>query len=260
MSAGDAIHGAGDAAISMNNIKAVLQYDGTEYHGWQIQPGRRTIQGVLTEALSQLDQRPVIVHGAGRTDAGAHAEGQVANFFLSRRWATADLIRAINACLPRDIRVVEASPVDPLFHARFDAKAKTYRYRFYLGRVVSPFLYRYVYPCFYPLNVSRMQEACSLLLGKHDFAAFSSRSQERSTTIRVITEITLVESDHMLELCVTADGFLRAMVRRLAGTLQEVGRGRMSLEQVAALLHHDPAVEAGPTLPAQGLTLLRVDY
>lgn len=244
----------------MNNVKAVLQYDGADYHGWQIQPNGRTIQGMLTDALSQLDQRSVVVHGAGRTDAGVHAEGQVANFSLRRQWPAFDLVRAINGHLPRDIRVVDAMPVDPAFHARLDAKAKTYRYCFCLGRVVSPFLYRYVHPCFYPLDMDRMRDAVPLLRGEHDFAAFSLQSQERSTTVRQITDIELVQRGELLELRITANGFLRAMARRLAGTLQDVGRGRISLDHVEALLRNDATVEAGPTLPAKGLTLVRVDY
>jgi tRNA pseudouridine38-40 synthase len=242
----------------MRNVKIVLEYDGTNYHGWQIQPTGTTIQGILTEVLSMLDGRAVIVHGAGRTDAGVHAEGQVANFLFHRAMTEERLLRAINGNLPPDIRVKDVAVVSSEFHARFDAKAKTYRYTFFLGKVVSPFIYRYVYHCGFPLNLDRIYEAVGLLKGQHDFAAFSTKSPKRATTIRHITAIDVLREGDLLKLEITADGFLRYMVRRIAGTLREVGRGRISLDQVQLML--TAAAEGGPSLPAKGLTLVRVNY
>lgn len=244
----------------MRNVRILIEYDGTNYQGWQIQPAGATIQGLLTAVLSQLDDRPVVVHGAGRTDAGAHAEGQVANFFFHRQMTEYELLRALNGNLPPDIRVRDVAFVSPDFHSQFSAKAKTYRYVFFLGEIVSPFLYRYVYRCHFPLDLDRIRAAAARLKGEHDFAGFAAKSHDGDTTVRRITELELIRHNDVLEMRITADGFLRAMVRRIAGTLQEVGRGRLSLEEVEGLLHGESSVTAGPSLPAKGLTLVRVDY
>lgn len=244
----------------MRNVRIVIQYDGTAYHGWQKQPCGPTIQGVLTDVLARLDGQPVIVHGAGRTDAGVHALGQVANFFFRREMTEWELLKALNGNLPPDIRVVDVQFAHPHFHARRHARSKTYRYAFFLGEVVSPFLYRYVYHCRYRLDLERLQQAAELFKGEHDFAGFATQPQTSSSTIRRITDVKLVHQNEFLHVYITADGFLRSMARRIAGTLQEVGRGKMSLDDVRRRLcgdHHGPE---GPSLPAKGLTLIRVDY
>ncbi|MBI3949819.1 MAG: tRNA pseudouridine(38-40) synthase TruA [Acidobacteria bacterium] len=244
----------------MRNVKILIEYDGTNYHGWQMQPAGVTIQGVFTETLSRLDDRPVVVHGAGRTDAGAHAQGQVANFLFHRPMTEPELLRALNGNLPPDIRVRAVTYVDPDFHARLSAESKTYRYVFFLGLVVSPFIYRYVYHCIFPLDLDRIRTALPLFKGEHDFSNFAVGSHQRATTVRRVTELVTAHTGEKLEMQITANGFLRAMVRRIAGTLQEVGRGRLSLQAVEGLLHGETSVEAGPSLPAKGLTLVRVDY
>ena len=244
----------------MRNVKIIVEYDGTNYKGWQSQHKGGTIQALLEDILSELDERPVVVQGAGRTDAGVHALGQVANFIFHREMTKHELRRALNGNLLPEIRVREVSFVDPSFHARFSAKAKTYRYVFYLGEVVSPFLHRFVYHCHYLLDTDRMRAVAPLFKGEHDFLLLSSKSRQRRSTIRHITEVELIEHNELLEVCVTANGFLRSMVRRIAGTLKEVGRGRLSAQDVERLLQGDDSVKAGPSLPARGLTLLRVHY
>lgn len=248
------------SSASGYNVKIVVQYDGTHFHGWQRQATGVTIQGVLEEVLSRLGSRPVTVHGAGRTDAGVHALGQVASFLWQRPMSEQQLLRALNGNLGPEIRVREVSFVEPSFHARLSAKTKTYCYAFYLGEVVSPFVHRYVYHCRYRLDIERMREVVPLFIGEHDFSLFSTSPADHSHGVRRITELKLMQQGELLEMQITANGFLRSMVRRIAGTLQEVGRGRLSAEAVQRLLQGDSSVQAGPSLPAKGLTLLRVDY
>jgi tRNA pseudouridine38-40 synthase len=219
-----------------------------------------TIQDLLEEILSRLDGRRVVVHGAGRTDAGVHALGQVASFMLQREMPELELLRALNGNLGPEVCVREVSFVDPRFHARLSAKAKTYRYVLYLGDVVSPFLHRYVYHCHYRLNIERMRAVAPLFVGQHDFSLLCSKSRPWGSPVREVTELKLIEQDEWLEMQITANGFLRSMARRIAGTLEEVGRGRLSAGEVERLLRGERAVQAGPALPAKGLTLLRVDY
>jgi len=244
----------------MRNVKIVLEYDGTDFHGWQIQARGRTVQGVLEEVLSRLDHRPVMVHGAGRTDRGVHAEAQVANFFLERERTPTELLRAINANLPPDVRIKHVEFVEPDFHARLDARSKTYRYTMFCGRILSPFLYRYVYHLIFPVDVTSMQQAAKMLMGEHDFASFSTREYERKSTVRCIREVELWCERDLLALEITADGFLRYMVRTIAGTLCEIGRGRLQVKDMERILAARDRRLAGPTLPAKGLTLVRVDY
>jgi tRNA pseudouridine38-40 synthase len=244
----------------MRNVKISLEYDGTDFHGWQIQPGRRTIQGLLTDILSRLDHRPVTVHGASRTDAGVHACGQVASFFFHREMTERDLLRALNANLPPDVRVRELAFVSPNFHARYHALRKTYRYRIYCGSVVSPFLYRYVYPLIFPVEVEPMEQAARVLLGEHDFSAFSTRERRGKSPIRRVLSVRLWRQGDMLTFEITANGFLRYMVRTIMGTLCEIGRGRRSVDEMARILEGRDRRRAGPTLPARGLTLMKVDY
>jgi len=152
----------------VQNVKLLVQYDGTDFHGWQIQAGARTVQGVLTEALSRLDRRPVTVHGAGRTDRGVHAEGQVATVLLTREMSEEEWRRALNANLPPDVRVMAVEFVPPDFHARYSAVSKTYRYTLGIGPVLSPFLYRYAHHFPFPLDVAAMQRALEVIIGEHD--------------------------------------------------------------------------------------------
>ena len=244
----------------MQNFKITIQYDGTDYHGWQPQANGRTIQGELTRVLSLFDDREVTVHGAGRTDAGVHAEAQVASFFLKRSFEPQLLRDAINGNLHRDVRVVEAEPVDDSFHARFLAKGKFYRYRIWNGPVVRPFVYRYVYHHRDPLDIGAMWLASAALVGKHDFSAFTGAGSEAESHIRTLTRLDVVENGNEIWIEAEADGFLRYMVRTIAGTLIEVGRGRRSASSIGDVLESCDRNRAGATVSAAGLTLIRVDY
>jgi tRNA pseudouridine38-40 synthase len=249
----------------MQNIKITIQYDGTDYHGWQIQARGRTIQGELTRVLSLLDDRQVTVHGSGRTDAGVHAEGQVASFFLQRSWDVVRLRDAINGNLDPDIRVVGVEFVDDSFHARASAKRKVYRYRICTAPVISPFLYRFVYHHRGPLERHTMFEASRPLVGEHDFSAFTVAGSEAESRVRAIHWISFDyehedEDDDGFSIIVAADGFLRYMVRIIVGTLIEVGRGRRGPDSVSRVLASRDRRLAGPTASAAGLTLVRVDY
>jgi tRNA pseudouridine38-40 synthase len=244
----------------VQNVKLLVQYDGTDFHGWQIQAGARTVQGVLTEALSRLDRRPVTVHGAGRTDRGVHAEGQVATVLLTREMSEEEWRRALNANLPPDVRVMAVEFVPPDFHARYSAVSKTYRYTLGIGPVLSPFLYRYAHHFPFPLDVAAMQRALEVIIGEHDFASFGTRERPGKTTVRRVYAAHLWQEDDRLHLEITANGFLRYMVRTLMGTLCEIGRGRWRVHDMERILRARDRRVAGPTFPAKGLTLLRVHY
>jgi tRNA pseudouridine38-40 synthase len=210
--------------------------------------------------LTLLDHRPVTVYGAGRTDAGVHAEGQVANVFLQREFDPHGLREAINGNLDRDIRALDVEQVADSFNARFSARLKTYRYQIWTGPVVSPFLYRYVYHYRGHLDVGEMRRAAKALVGAHDFSAFTVMHTEIEDRVRTLKRLDLDQREDCLTLMAEADGFLRYMVRTIVGTLIEVGRGRRAASSMAeVLLSLDRAI-AGPTAPAVGLTLVRVGY
>jgi tRNA pseudouridine38-40 synthase len=244
----------------MRNFKITIQYDGTNYHGWQIQSNGRSVQGEITRALSILDHRPVTVYGAGRTDAGVHAEGQVANFFVERDFESWLLRDAINGNLDRDIRVLKVEPVSDAFNARHSAIQKTYRYRIWTGDVISPFVYRYVHHYRSALNIEAMQRAAATLIGTHDFTAFTVSSSDAEEHVRTLVRVDIEQEANEISIIVSGDGFLRYMVRTIAGTLIEVGRGKRTPASVAATLESLDRGNAGPSAPAHGLTLVRVDY
>ena len=244
----------------MRNYKLTIAYDGTNYHGWQMQINARTIQGELTAVLSLLDHRPVTLHGAGRTDAGVHAEGQVANVLLERPFEPLELREAINAHLDRDLRVMRVVPVDAGFNARFLAKSKTYRYQICTAAVVEPFEFRYVYHHRGELDAGEMEHAAALLLGKHDFGAFTTANRDVENSTRTLTQLDVDKGAGRVVITASADGFLRYMVRTIAGTLIDVGRGRRTPASVVEALGSKRRESAGPTAPARGLTLVRVAY
>jgi tRNA pseudouridine38-40 synthase len=244
----------------VNNVKVTIQYDGTEYNGWQTQAEGRTIQGELTRVLSVLNQGPIVIHGAGRTDSGVHAEGQVGNFVLEREFDPRELRDAINGNLERDIRITACEFVDESFHARRSAKLKTYCYQIWNGDVVNPFCYRYVHHYRTALDLDAMQQAASHILGTHDFSAFTSGGSEAEDHVRTLHQLEVDSSGQIISITAAANGFLRYMVRTIAGTLIEVGRGRRTPEGMLATLESRNRSEAGPTAPPCGLTLIRVDY
>jgi tRNA pseudouridine38-40 synthase len=248
------------------NFKLTIQYDGTDFHGWQMQGEQRTVQGELTKALSLIDGAPVVVHGSGRTDAGVHAEGQVANVQLQKQITTEKLRAAINGNVGKDVRVLEVQAVDDEFHARYSALEKTYVYRIVNGPVISPFWLRYAHHDSRAFEVERMARCAELFVGTHDWTAFSSAQSESETRERTITRLIVTSRwdgrgrCSLIEMSVSADGFLRYMVRSIAGTLMAVGRGEMTNENVARLIDEGDRSLAAATAPADGLTLLHVSY
>lgn len=249
------------------NYRLTIQYDGTDFHGWQVQgAGERTVQGELARALSLIEGRAVVVHGAGRTDAGVHALGQVASVELRREISGDKLRAAINGNLAPDVRVIEAQTVDADFHARYSARGKTYCYRIFNARYASPFLVRYTHTDARPLDVARMRECARLFVGTHDWTAFSAAQADIQTRVRTVTEVAVRElwseegRGRLVEITARAEGFLRYMVRSIAGTLLEVGRGQMDAAQVARALDSRERSLAGATAPAKGLTLVEVHY
>ena len=244
----------------MRTLKLTLAYDGTRFVGWQRQPAGASIQGLLEEALARFEGSPVTVHGAGRTDAGVHARGQVASVRVTFTHDTATLARALNAQLPQDIRVIEVAEVAPEFHARFSARAKTYQYEMRTTPVSHPFDRAYVWHLPEPLDIDAMREAAAVLPGIHDFAAFQSTGTETSSTVRTIYRSELTRGSGLLTYEITGDGFLRHMVRAIVGTLVEVGRRQRPAQTMADLVAGGTRADAGATAPAHGLVLVRVDY
>ncbi len=248
------------------NFKLTIQYDGTDFHGWQMQAKLRTVQGELTGALSLIDGRDVVVHGSGRTDAGVHAEGQVANVDLHKEITEQKLRSAINGNVGKDVRVIEAKVVTDDFHARYSALAKTYRYRVVNGPVMSPFWLRYAHHEARSLDLELMSKSAELFLGRHDWTAFSSAQSDAETKSRTITGLAVSghwdESSQcrVIEMTVSADGFLRYMVRSIAGTLLAVGRGEVGQSAIGRALASGERELAGATAPAKGLTLVEVRY
>lgn len=253
----------------MRTLKITLAYDGTRFVGWQRQAHGESIQGLLEDALGRIEGDAVTVHGAGRTDAGVHALGQVASVRITVGHDTATLLRAMNAQLPGEIRVrsVEDAPTD--FHARFGARTKTYRYLIRNTPLGDPFDRAYTWHVPEALDVGAMREAAALLVGTHDFAAFQSAGTDVATTVRTMTrsEVTIdapamnrASQTGLIAYEVTGDGFLRHMVRAVVGTLVEVGRGWRNAADMAALLAGGRRAEAGVTAPPQGLFLVGVEY
>ena len=249
------------------NYKLLMQYDGTDFHGWQVQENDRTIQGELERVIGMLVDRDVAVVGSGRTDAGVHAEGQVANVKLpDGKFTPEKLKQAINGNIWRDIRILKAEKADDDFHARFSAKMKTYVYRVVNAPVMSPFWRRFAHHEMRPLDVGRMNDVARLFLGEHDWTAFSAAKADGENRVRKVMDFT-VESHWdaraqgtMIEFRITAPGFLRYMVRSIVGTMLEVGRGEKDGDTIQTAIITGDRDLAGKTASAQGLTLLKVDY
>jgi tRNA pseudouridine38-40 synthase len=249
------------------NYRLTIQYDGTDFAGWQVQArGERTVQGELERVLSLLDGRAVAVHGAGRTDAGVHAEAQVASFRLEREFAPDKLRDALNGNLTPDLRVIEAGRAAEGFHARFSARGKTYVYRIFNERFDSPFLSRYAHREGRPLDLGRMRRCAPLFLGTHDWTAFSAAQSDVRDRVRTVTRLDVSERrsergrGRLVEITAGADGFLRFMVRSIAGTLIASGRGEAGEDTIRRALATGDRKLAAATAPALGLTLVGVHY
>src|SRR5271167_3521101 len=242
----------------MRNIKLTIAYDGADFHGWQMQPGLATIQGAISEAASQITQEKVFIQGASRTDTGVHALGQVAHFKTQSGLPAAEFQRALNALLPPTVRIAAAEEVGPEFHARWQAQGKTYRYRIYRGRVLPPFDYRRALHYPWPLDESKMAEAARLFEGEHDFSSFAASSgseendRDRNMT-RVIYSSEIVSEPEREEIAYVVRGqsFLRYMVRKIVGTLIEVGKGRLSPDDIPKLFELRDRTRSGPTVPPE---------
>lgn len=247
------------------NFKLTIQYDGTDFHGWQVQENSRTIQGELERVIGMLEDGPVTVHGSGRTDAGVHADGQIANVKMSRAFTPEKLRSAINGNLWRDIRIMKVETVPDEFHARFSATGKHYLYRIINAPVMSPFWKRFAHHEPRPLDVNKMTAAAQLFLGEHDWTAFSSAQADGENRVRTIRDVSLTTSwddraGSVIEFRISAQGFLRYMVRSIAGTLIEVGQGAKDSDTIQTAIITGDRSLAGKTAPAQGLTLVKVDY
>lgn len=261
----------GGNMLPMRIIKLILEYEGTAYHGWQVQKDRITIQSVLEEKVFRVTGEPSGVVGASRTDAGVHAFGQVAVFRTQSKLDAATIKRALNAVLPQDIRVLAATEVGSSFHPREDALRKRYVYIIANQRMSSAFLYRYTWIVPQRLGINLMEQAARMLIGKHDFSAFMGTGSEIKHPVREIYSLDVEKLDTIdfmtvclkgtfIKMTIEANGFLRHMVRNIIGTLVEIGRGRIPLEEMKEILESRDRRRAGQTAPAKGLFLERIDY
>jgi tRNA pseudouridine38-40 synthase len=251
----------------MRYFKLTLAYDGTDFHGWQMQKGKPTVQGEIVSVLRRLTQEDIQLYGSGRTDAGVHALGQVANFRTRSGLSALEFQRALNALLPMSIRVVATEETGPAFNARFSAKGKIYRYRLYRGKVVPPFLWRYVLHYPFPLDEEAMRNAAARYVGVHDYSSFaaSTGSEEDDRERNMVREIfaaKLERTEDGEELWFTVHGqsFLRYMVRKMVGTLLDVGRGKLAPIGIDELFALKDRSRSGPTAPPQGLCMVKVEY
>jgi len=251
----------------MRYFKLTIAYDGTDFHGWQIQSEKPTIQGEIVNVLRRLTQEHVYLHGAGRTDAGVHALGQVGSFRTQSALSAEEFQRALNALLPQTIRIVGSEEVGPDFDARWSARGKIYRYRIYRGKVVPPMIWRYVLHYPFPLDEVAMRDAAARFAGTHDFASFAASSgseeddKERSTEREIFsTELVRSADDEELVFTVRGHSFLRYMVRKMVGTLLDVGRGRLKPDDIDRLYELRDRSKSGPTVPPQGLVMVEVQH
>jgi len=263
----------------MRNIKLIIEYEGTDYNGWQIQPGLKTVQGVLQSKLSIITKAETIVIGSGRTDSGVHASWQVVNFKTESRMKPDEFKAALNSLLPKDIVVKHAEEVEDSFHARYSAIGRTYRYTILNSKTPWSFLQRYVYMVHYPIQIDKMAEASQCLIGTHDFTSFASDGDHIKNYVRTVFDAKVFDSGYpslsfplfylndvfnnqekLICFQITGNGFLRSMVRAITGTLLEIGKGKMPSEKMKEILDGKDRTLAGPSLPARGLCLIKVNY
>jgi len=251
----------------MRNVKLKIAYDGTSYNGWQRQKNianhskpQKTIQHTIQKVLSKILQEDITLLASGRTDSGVHAKGQIANFKTKSDMPLRRVKRALNGLLPKDIVILSAGEADLDFHSRFQAVSKTYRYRISnrSERPIFTRLYEYHIP--YKLDVERMAQAAKALKGKKDFKSFQAADKKRRGSVRTVRELSIINKGDVIDIVIKADGFLYNMVRNIAGTLIEAGKGRLSANDVAKVLRARDRRTAGPTAPAHGLCLMKVEY
>jgi tRNA pseudouridine38-40 synthase len=247
-------------APGARNLRLLLEYDGGAFHGWQRQPGLRSVQGDLEAAVKVMTGEEVFVRGAGRTDAGVHAMGQVANFRTGARIPTGGFLRGLNANLAPDVAVLQVDEVPDAFDARLAARGKHYRYQVWNHLVRSPLYRGRSWHCRAPLDLAAMRAAGALLVGEHDFAAFRASDCERKTTRRLLRRVEVSRQAALLTIDVEGTAFLKHMVRIISGTLVAVGRAELTVAEVAGLLEHGDRTQGGMTAPAAGLTLVSVSY
>lgn len=249
--------------IALRRLRFEVAYDGTDFHGWQVQPGLPTIQGTLEQVIESIEGAPVHVSASGRTDAGVHALAQVAAVSLRNPIPADNFRRAVNRLLPYTIRITKVVEVAPDFHPRFDARRKTYEYRIFREEVCSPFERRFVYHHPYPLDEAATLAAAPLFEGEHDFTAFAAADEKdtlNASKVRTIFRSTLARDGPRVVYRVTGSGFLKHMVRNIVGVLLEVGKGNLGTEGVLARLEPGCGIKPGPTAPASGLFLVSVEY
>jgi tRNA pseudouridine38-40 synthase len=251
----------------MQTVKLTIAYDGSDFHGWQLQPGLPTIQGALHDAIRQITQEPITIHGASRTDAGVHALGQVAHFKTHSTLDAQEIQRGLNALLPPTVRVVAAQEVGQDFHARWLAQGKTYRYRIYRGEVLPPFDHRRVFHYPWPLDEAAMSAAARAFEGQHDFSSFvastgSEEDDKDRDMQRIIHSSEIVRDPNHDEIAYVVRGrsFLRYMVRKIVGTLIEVGKGRLAPTDIPEIFAARDRSRSGPTVPPEGLYLVALEY
>jgi tRNA pseudouridine38-40 synthase len=244
----------------MKRVLLVVAYDGTNYHGWQLQPNVVTIESVLNDALSALFKEDIKVIGASRTDTGVHALGNIAVFDTEARMPAEKIAYALNQRLPEDIRIQSSREVALDFHPRRQDSQKTYEYRILNSEFPLPTQRLYSYFTYVPLDIGLMQEAADYLVGEHDFKSFCSVNTMAETTVRTIYDITVTKEGNMISIKVTGSGFLYNMVRIIAGTLMEAGKGRLSPDKIPEILEALDRTKAGPTAPACGLTLYEYKF
>ncbi|HQH99693.1 MAG TPA: tRNA pseudouridine(38-40) synthase TruA [Deltaproteobacteria bacterium] len=245
---------------TLRNLKITLAYDGSGFHGWQLQPGKRTVQETVEAALESILQHDIRVTASGRTDAGVHALGQVINFFTPLSIPEKGLLKAMNSIFPSDISALEVKEVEPAFHARYRAKSKTYIYILETAEILSPFLSRYALhiPC--KLDIEAMGLSVKILEGEHDFRSFMAAGSTVKTTKRRILAADIASKGSQIFFFIQGSGFLRHMVRNIVGTLILVGQGKIAPDEVDRIIACRDRASAGPTAPPQGLYLVGVDY
>ncbi len=243
----------------MARYKATIEYDGTNYKGWQSQPKGDTVQDAIENALKEIFGKKITVFGSGRTDTGVHALGQVAHFDAETVMTEGKLLRAVNAHLPEDVRIKKLEKADENFHARFDAKRKTYLYKLYLSDVISPLRRNYAHQVYGKVDVNKMKEATDYFVGTHDFYAFSSKS-DKEDTVRTLDYVNLTQNGDEVDILMCGDGFLYNMVRVIVATIVEVGKCKIPVADIPKIFEGKDRSKSGKKLSPEGLYLVSVEY